>query len=144
MLSAKLRKHLVCWQSLCQYNPLLLNLPDHGNKKLPQGNFTQEMFESLVEKTKNYIRKGDIIQAVLSQRFSIPYLGQPIDLYRAIRAINPSPYMFIMETEDYSIVGASPEVHVRLNGEDVMIRPIAGTRPWKLRRKRQRVRKRAS
>lgn len=109
--------------------PASLNLPDHGNKKLPQGNFTQEMFENLVEKTKNYIRKGDIIQAVLSQRFSIPYLGQPIDLYRAIRAINPSPYMFIMETEDYSIVGASPEVHVRLNGEDVMIRPIAGTRP---------------
>lgn len=109
--------------------PASLNLSDYGNKNLPQGNFTQEKFESLVEKTKKYIRKGDIIQAVLSQRFSIPYSGQPIDLYRAIRAINPSPYMFIMETEDYSIVGASPEVHVRLNGEDVMIRPIAGTRP---------------
>ena len=55
--------------------PASLNLSDHGNKKLPQGNFTQEKFESLVEKTKNYIRKGDIIQAVLSQRFSIPYSG---------------------------------------------------------------------
>ena len=100
-----------------------------SSEKPPVGNFSQKEFETLVEKTKGYIKEGDIIQAVLSQRFSIPYNGTPINLYRAIRAINPSPYMFILETNDYSIVGASPEVHVRLNEENVLIRPIAGTRP---------------
>mgnify|MGYP001205548124 CR=1 FL=1 len=94
-----------------------------------EGNFSKSEFMNLVEKTKRYIREGDIIQAVLSQRFSIPFEEQPIDLYRAIRAINPSPYMFILETDDFSIVGASPEVHVRLNNGQVLIRPIAGTRP---------------
>ena len=93
------------------------------------GNLSQEEFENLVIKTKDLIRSGDIIQAVLSQRFSIPYDAPNINLYRAIRAINPSPYMFIMEDVDFSIVGASPEVHVRLTGDDVLIRPIAGTRP---------------
>ena len=84
---------------------------------------------SMVDKTKEYIRAGDIIQAVLSQRFSIPFDGEAINLYRAIRAINPSPYMFLLESNDFAIVGASPEVHVRLTGDDVLIRPIAGTRP---------------
>lgn len=93
------------------------------------GNLTKEEFEELVLKTKDFIRSGDIIQAVLSQRFSIPYSDSPINLYRAIRAINPSPYMFLLEGEDFSVVGASPEVHVRLTGDDVLIRPIAGTRP---------------
>ena len=79
-------------------------------------------------KNKRIYLSGDIIQAVLSQRFSIPYDGSSINLYRAIRAVNPSPYMFLLEDEDYSIVGAS-EVHVRLTGENVLIRPIAGTRP---------------
>ncbi|MBT7651588.1 MAG: anthranilate synthase component I [Opitutae bacterium] len=94
-----------------------------------KGNLTKEEFEELVLKTQEFIRSGDIIQAVLSQRFSIPYTGPSINLYRAIRAINPSPYMFLMEDEEFSVVGASPEVHVRLTGEDVLIRPIAGTRP---------------
>ena len=96
---------------------------------LPEGNFTKIEFENLVKKTKEYIRSGDIIQSVLSQRFTIPFNGQPINLYRAIRASNPSPYMFILETNEFSIVGASPEVHVRLNDDEVLIRPIAGTRP---------------
>ena len=94
-----------------------------------KGNISEEEFKELVSKTKSFIRSGDIIQAVLSQRFSIPFSGPPINLYRAIRAINPSPYMFLLESEDFSVVGASPEVHVRLTGEDVLIRPIAGTRP---------------
>ena len=93
------------------------------------GNLSKEEFEELVLKTKEFIRSGDIIQAVLSQRFSLPYSGPPINLYRAIRAINPSPYMFLLEGDDFAVVGASPEVHVRLTGEDVLIRPIAGTRP---------------
>ena len=96
---------------------------------LPEGNFTKTEFENLVKKTKEYIRSGDIIQSVLSQRFTMPFNGQPINLYRAIRASNPSPYMFILETNEFSIVGASPEVHVRLNDDEVLIRPIAGTRP---------------
>lgn len=109
--------------------PASLDFSDLRLNKLPKGNFDQKEFEKLVNKTKNYIRNGDVIQTVLSQRFSIPFSERPIDLYRAIRAINPSPYMFILETNDYSIVGASPEVHVRLNDSEVLIRPIAGTRP---------------
>ena len=95
---------------------------------VPPGNISKEDFEAMVEKTKDYVRSGDVIQTVLSQRFSVPFTSPPINLYRAIRAINPSPYMFLMESDEYSIVGASP-VHVRLTKDDVLIRPIAGTRP---------------
>jgi anthranilate synthase component I len=95
----------------------------------PEGNFSKEEFEALVDQTKEYIRSGDAIQVVLSQRFAIPFAHSAIDLYRAIRAINPSPYMFLLESEDFSVVGASPEVHVRLTDDEVLIRPIAGTRP---------------
>ena len=109
--------------------PASLDFESVQDRDLPEGNFTQQEFESLVKKTKDYVKAGDIIQAVLSQRFTIPFEGQPINLYRAIRASNPSPYMFILETDDYAIVGASPEVHVRMNEGDVLIRPIAGTRP---------------
>lgn len=97
--------------------------------KVPTSNVSKKDFEGMVDKTKEYVRSGDVIQAVLSQRFSIPFTCPPINLYRAIRAINPSPYMFIMEGEGFAIVGASPEVHVRLTKDDVLIRPIAGTRP---------------
>ena len=78
-----------------------------NKRKFSKRNLSQEEFENLVIKTKDLIRSGDIIQAVLSQRFSIPYDAPNINLYRAIRAINPSPYMFIMEDVDFSIVGAS-------------------------------------
>ncbi len=96
---------------------------------LPQGNFTQDEFQRVVEQTKEYILAGDIIQAVLSQRFELDFPGSPLQLYRALRVINPSPYMFLLETGEFSIIGASPEVHVRLTGSEVEIRPIAGTRP---------------
>ncbi len=95
---------------------------------VPPGNFTQERFEAVVDECKEFIRSGDIIQVVPSQRFSRPFSRSPLDLYRALRTVNPSPYMFILDTVDYAIVGASPEVHVRLTGERVEIRPIAGTR----------------
>ena len=104
-------------------------LQDSGEITVPPGNFTQESFEQVVEKSKEYVKAGDIIQVVLSQRFERPFKQTPLDLYRALRVINPSPYMFLMETEDFSLVGASPEVHVRLTGDKVEIRPIAGTRP---------------
>jgi anthranilate synthase component 1 len=103
-------------------------LVDVAGIKIPPGNFTQERFEKVVEDTKEFIRAGDIIQVVPSQRFSKPFKRPALDLYRALRTVNPSPYTFILETGDYAIVGASPEVHVRLTDGRVEIRPIAGTR----------------
>ena len=95
---------------------------------VPKGNFTKECFETAVNKVKDYVRAGDVIQTVLSQRFEKEFKPQPVTLYRALRTVNPSPYMFLMEDAEFSVVGASPEVHVRLTGDQVEIRPIAGTR----------------
>jgi anthranilate synthase component 1 len=96
--------------------------------RVPPGNFSREEFERIVDDSKEFIRAGDIFQIVLSQRFSRAYRRSPLDLYRALRTVNPSPYMFILETGDFALVGASPEVHVRLTGRKAEIRPIAGTR----------------
>ena len=103
----------------------LIDLPQ---VPVPSGNFTQARFEQVVDEGKEFIRSGDIIQFVPSQRFTRPFTKSPLDLYRALRTVNPSPYMFILEAGDFSIVGASPEVHVRLTDGLVEIRPIAGTR----------------
>jgi anthranilate synthase component 1 len=103
-------------------------LIDPGKIVVPPGNFTQAAFEKTVDDTKEYIRAGDIIQVVPSQRFTRAFNKSPLDLYRALRTVNPSPYMFVLDTGDYAIVGASPEVHVRLTDGLVEIRPIAGTR----------------
>ncbi|MBA3848924.1 MAG: anthranilate synthase component I [Opitutus sp.] len=97
--------------------------------KVPPGNFSRAEFEKMVEDSKEFIRAGDIFQIVLSQRFSRAFGRNPLDLYRALRTVNPSPYMFILETDGLALVGASPEVHVRLTGRTAEIRPIAGTRP---------------
>lgn len=96
---------------------------------VPTGNFAPEEFKALVGRAQEYVRAGDVIQVVLSQRFSKPFDKSPLDLYRALRTVNPSPYMFMLEIEGLSVVGASPEVHVRLTDGLVEIRPIAGTRP---------------
>ena len=96
--------------------------------EVPQGNFTRGGYEAVVESVKEYIRAGDVIQVVPSQRFTRPFTRTPLDLYRALRIVNPSPYTFILDTGDYALVGASPEVHVRLTEGLVEIRPIAGTR----------------
>ena len=115
---------------LASHAPLLpISLADTGKIEVPPGNFGQAGFEQLVANTKEYIRAGDIFQIVLSQRFSKTFSRSPLDLYRTLRTVNPSPYMFIMETGDFALVGASPEVHVRLTGRKTEIRPIAGTRP---------------
>ncbi|MFU8848278.1 MAG: anthranilate synthase component I [Opitutales bacterium] len=103
-------------------------LAEPGEISVPPGNFTQPDFEAAVEKVKEYVRSGDVIQTVLSQRFEKEFKPSPVDLYRALRTVNPSPYMFLLEDDDFSVVGASPEVHVRLTGDEVVIRPIAGTR----------------
>jgi anthranilate synthase component 1 len=91
-------------------------------------NMSKERFLANVARAKEYIQAGDIIQVVGSQRFSAPLQASPLDLYRAARTINPSPYMFLLEFEDYALVGASPEIHVRSEEGKVEIRPIAGTR----------------
>ncbi len=92
-------------------------------------NMSKQDFETMVEKGKEYIRAGDVIQVVLSQRFQFPYDGDPLDVYRALRCVNPSPYMFCLEFGGQDIVGSSPEIHVRLEDGRVELRPIAGTRP---------------
>ena len=96
----------------------------------PRSNTTQEEYEGMVVQAKEYITAGDAFQIVLSQRFEADFDGAPIDLYRALRHINPSPYMFVYETPDFSLVGSSPEVHVRAIDGRIDIRPIAGTR-WR-------------
>jgi anthranilate synthase component 1 len=117
-----------------------------NEREAPQrSNFRREEFERAVEQAKEYIRAGDIFQVVLSQRFESPFEGEPLDFYRCLRFINPSPYMFCLKLgrrgdtspsprptggfgNDFALVGSSPEMHVRLVGNTVEIRPIAGTR----------------
>jgi len=94
-----------------------------------RSNLTRAEFEQSVLKAQEYIRAGDIIQVVLSQRFETDYRGDALDLYRALRCVNPSPYMFCLEFGGRRLVGSSPEVHVRLEDRRVEVRPIAGTRP---------------
>ncbi len=91
--------------------------------------FTQKNYEKAVNTIKNYIVNGDAMQVVLSQRLSIPFQSKPINLYRALRSLNPSPYMYFLDLEDFQIVGSSPEILVRLEDNIVTVRPIAGTRP---------------
>ena len=93
-----------------------------------ESNVPKEKFFANVLKAKEYITSGDIIQVVGSQRLSTQVKASPVDIYRAARSINPSPYMFLLELGDFSLVGASPEIHVRCEEGKVEIRPIAGTR----------------
>jgi len=93
-----------------------------------QVNFSNEEFMEAVERAKEYIRAGDIIQVVLSRRFEKPFYAEPLTLYRAIRHVNPSPYMYYLDYGDFQIVGASPEVLVRVENGVIETRPIAGTR----------------
>ncbi len=95
----------------------------------PQHEFAQAGFMAAVERAKRYITDGDIMQVVLSQRISHSYPASPLSLYRALRALNPSPYMFYYDMGGFQVVGASPEILVRLEGDTVTLRPIAGTRP---------------
>ncbi len=108
-------------------------LPDRGaSRTLAEDDFEQEFpradFEEAVDQTLEYIRAGDIMQAVLSQRLHAPFTAPPLDLYRALRTLNPSPYMFYLDVGELHIVGSSPEILVRLEDGLVTVRPIAGTR----------------
>jgi anthranilate synthase component 1 len=105
-----------------------LAVPDEVTPVAFESNVAKEKFFANVLKAKEYIVSGDIIQVVGSQRLSTPIQASPLDVYRAARSVNPSPYMFLLELEGFSLVGASPEIHVRCEDRKVEIRPIAGTR----------------
>jgi anthranilate synthase component I len=103
-----------------------------GPSELAQSSFGEEAFKAAVRRAKEYIREGDVMQVVLSQRMSKPFSASPLALYRSLRSLNPSPYMFYFDFGDFHVVGSSPEILVRLEdhaGEQrVVVRPIAGTR----------------
>ncbi|MBA2779281.1 anthranilate synthase component I [Billgrantia kenyensis] len=106
--------------------------PGTGRSEVEEGHFTSGFteagFKAAVEKIKEYVLAGDVMQCVPSQRMSIPYQAPPLDLYRALRSLNPSPYMFFFNLGDHHVVGSSPEILTRLEDGEVTVRPIAGTR----------------
>ncbi|RXZ42124.1 anthranilate synthase component I [Crenobacter cavernae] len=106
--------------------PLPLSLP--GTKTTASSEYGEEPFKRAVESAKQYIVDGDIMQVVLAQRMSMRFTESPLALYRALRSLNPSPYMFLYHFDDFHVVGASPEILVRRENETVTVRPIAGTR----------------
>jgi anthranilate synthase component 1 len=107
--------------------------PSAASRKISESDFesgfTQEGFKQGVARIKDYILEGDVMQVVLSQRMSIPFKAPPLNLYRALRCTNPSPYMYYLHLGEFHVVGASPEILVRLEDNVVTVRPIAGTRP---------------
>ena len=106
-------------------------MPEHHPDPIPdpQSNFTKSDYEDVVKRAKEYIAAGDIIQVVPSQRFSRPVSVDSFDVYRALRVVNPSPYMYYLKCGGFEIVGASPEMMVRVEDGIVQTVPIAGTRP---------------
>jgi anthranilate synthase component 1 len=94
-----------------------------------QYDFQKQDFLSSVDKIKKYISEGDVMQVVLSQRMTMDFKEKPIEFYKELRKINPSPYMYYLNMGEYTVVGSSPEILVRLEDEDITVRPIAGTRP---------------
>lgn len=116
-------------RQLAQPADLPLVLTQESQTQSARSNFRREEFEQAVERAREYIRAGDIFQVVLSQRFETDFGGDPLDFYRCLRFINPSPYMFCLKfADDFALVGSSPEMHVRLVDDAIEIRPIAGTR----------------
>ncbi|MCK7542719.1 anthranilate synthase component I [Marinobacter bryozoorum] len=90
--------------------------------------FTQDRFEEAVDRIKGYVLDGDVMQTVISQRMTIPFEAPPLNLYRSLRVLNPSPYMYFLDLDDFHIVGSSPEILARVEDDEVTVRPIAGTR----------------
>ena len=103
------------------------NVPPHLNP-LPQSNVTSQAFQEKVKKAKRYIEEGDILQVVLSQRLKRRVSASSFDIYRALRSLNPSPYMYYLKCRDFELVGSSPEILVKMEEKEVVLRPIAGTR----------------
>ncbi len=116
-------------RQLAQPADLPLVLTEECELQPARSTFHRDEFERAVQQAKEYIRAGDIFQVVLSQRFEADFGGEALDFYRCLRFINPSPYMFCLKFgDDFALVGSSPEMHVRLVGDTIDIRPIAGTR----------------
>lgn len=105
------------------------DLPQASREKEVKANFNKEEFCSIAQKAKEYIKKGDVFQVVLSQRFDVEIRSNPFDVYRRLRSKNPSPYLFYIDFNEFQIVGSSPESLVSLCGDKVITNPIAGTRP---------------
>ena len=93
-----------------------------------KSNFTQSEFHEAVQKCREFVKAGDVFQVVISQRLAYPSAAQPLDVYRALRMVNPSPFMFLLRTPDVDLVGSSPEIMVRVEDGETTIRPLAGTR----------------
>jgi len=109
-----------------------LELPRHRSPRGPwrvRHSMTRQRYENMVERSKEYIRAGDIFQVVMSQRLEAPVRVPPFEIYRALRVVNPSPYMYYLRMSDSIILGSSPEMLVKVSGREVEYRPIAGTRP---------------
>ena len=105
-------------------------LPTKNNKEIKvKSNTPKNKFLKMVNKAKEYIKLGDIFQVVLSQRFEAKLTKKPLDIYKKLRITNPSPFMFFFNFDDFQIIGASPEILVRLRNNKITVRPIAGTRP---------------
>jgi len=116
--------------SIIIQSKISLNLDNKKiKKKLIKSNISKKQFLNNIKKAKEYIKIGDIFQVVLSQRFETKLTKKPINIYKKLRLTNPSPFMFYFNFKDFQIIGASPEILVRLRNNEVTIRPIAGTRP---------------
>ncbi len=111
-----------------QSAPPKIDFKNMSSLQEPISNMSRAAYLDMVKKVKDYIVAGDIFQGVVSQRFSTPFSLPPFELYRSLRRVNPSPYLFYLKMDDFSLVGSSPEVLVGLTGKQVNIRPIAGTR----------------
>jgi anthranilate synthase component 1 len=134
-LDARAAYNLACERLASAVEHFDRNLPqqreasrDHAELPEPGSNMTSSRFHEMVQKAKDYILAGDIFQVVLSQRFSLPFKLSPFALYRSLRRLNPSPFLFFLDFGGFSVVGSSPEILVRLRDKKVTIRPIAGTR----------------
>ncbi len=104
-------------------------VPEGDTQRAYRSNFEPRAYEAAVEKCKEYIRAGDIFQVVLSQRLETETTARPFDIYRTLRVVNPSPFMFYLKAGPLALVGSSPEIMVRVEDDRVTIRPLAGTRP---------------
>ena len=106
--------------------------PSENNREVSETEFKssygEQAYMDSVGKIKEYVLDGDIMQCVISQRMSIPFTSKPLDLYRALRCLNPSPYMYVLNLDDFHVVGSSPEILARVEDGEVAVRPIAGTR----------------
>ena len=114
--------------------PVTLPVEPVADVAEPTSEFGDAEFKAAVQKAKDYIAAGDVMQVVISQRMARPFTASPLSLYRALRSLNPSPYMFFYDLGGFHVVGSSPEILVRLESDTVTLRPIAGTRPRGLTR----------